>query len=145
MSVRGSPMTVGESADQSQRVVPQAGMPAPGAIQVGSMDAMEMPANTPHRVTPQPGMPAAGTLNVQPVEMPADTPQSTVVRQAGRTAVAGQMTLKEVLERNPEITEVRLQQVTQTPSGGALKSLGSMARNALLQRLQGGVGGSSMD
>jgi hypothetical protein len=77
--------------------------------------------------------------------MPSTTPQNAVVQQAGRSVVAGQLTLKQVLEQNPNITEVNLQQVAPSGKGSALKSIGSLARNALLQRLGagGGVGGTA--
>lgn len=115
-TVNANPMpSVAASADQSQRVMPEAGIAPPGSLQVGA------------------------------VEMPADTPQP-VVRDAGRSVVAGKMTLQQVLQQNPGISEVNLQQVAPTPKGGGmLKSLGSMASGALLQRFGGGGGGGTMD
>lgn len=146
-TVNADPTSVGVSADQSQRVMPQAGLAPPGSLSVG---AVEMPADTPRSVTPG-GAPLntapldtarPGALNVGVAEMPASTPQAAVVRDAGRTVVAGKMTLQDVLQQNPAITEVNLQQVQPSPKGGMLKSLGSMASGALLQRFGGGGGGT---
>lgn len=130
------PMEVGESADTARSVAIQPGMPPAGAINVAPV---EMPTDTPRGVVPQQGMPPPGAIKVAAVEMPAGTPAQVDLQQAGRTVVAGQLTLKDVLERNTGITEVSLQQVAPTQKGGALRSLATMARGALLQRLQGGA------
>jgi hypothetical protein len=145
-SVNANPMSIAESADQSQRVVAQPGIAPPGSLSVG---AVEMPADTPRSVAPgaaplDVARPSAVTVGA--MEMPASTPQPATVRDAGRTVVAGQMTLQQVLQQNPGITEVNLQQVQPAPKGGGmLKSLGSMASSALLQRFGGGGGGGTMD
>ena len=91
----------------------------------------------PRSVVPQAGMPSPGALNVTAVDMPPDTPRPADVQQAGRTAVAGQLRSRSSSSATRAITEVQLQQVASTPKGGALKSLGSLARDALLQKLQG--------
>jgi hypothetical protein len=142
-----NPTSVAESADQSQRVLPQAGIAPPGSISVG---AVEMPADTPRSVTPGAAAPfgatTPGAISVGVAEAPSSAPQAAVVRDAGRTVVAGNMTLQEVLQKNPAITEVNLQQVAPSPKGGGmLKSLGSIASSALLQRFSGGGGGGTLD
>jgi hypothetical protein len=145
-TVNANPTSVAESADQSQRVMPQAGIAPPGSLSVG---AVEMPADTPRSVTPGSApieTTRPGALNVGVAEMPASTPQQASVRDAGRTVVAGKMTLQDVLQQNPAITEVNLQQVQPAPKGGGmLKSLGSMASSALLQKFGGGGGGGTLD
>jgi hypothetical protein len=65
------------------------------------------------------------------------------LKEVADTPVAGKLSLREVVAANPDISSVNIQQVTPSDAPGKpsiLKSLGSVARTALMQKLNVGGG-----